>query len=100
MEFFQNLYPKNEIRSLIKSLKHFQDILGEFQDLEVQEITLKKFSEEMMNEGVPADTFLAMGVLIQTIDKCRQQAREAFQEKFDTFDQPDIQDAFHSLFGC
>ncbi|CCE23025.1 CHAD domain containing protein [Methylotuvimicrobium alcaliphilum 20Z] len=100
MEFFQNLYPKSEIKSLIKSLKHFQDILGEFQDLEVQEITLKKFSEEMMNEGVPADTFLAMGVLIQTIDKRRQQAREAFQEKFDAFDQPDIQDAFHSLFGC
>lgn len=98
MEFFQSLYPKEQIKSLIKSLKHFQDILGEYQDLEVQETTLKKFSEEMLNEQISANTFLAMGVLIQTIDKRRCQAREAFQDKFDAFDQPGIKDAFHSLF--
>lgn len=98
MEFFQNMYPDKKIASLIKSLKHFQDILGEFQDLEVQESTLKKFSEEMMNESISANTFLAMGVLIQTIDKRRLRVRSAFKAKFDEFNQNDIHQAFHALF--
>ena len=98
MEFFQSLYPEKKIKPLIKSLKDFQEILGNFQDLEVQEQTLKKFSEEMMANQIPANTFLAMGVLIQNLDNRRCQTRKAFSSKFDTFKQTENQSAFKSLF--
>ncbi|GAB4259765.1 MAG: CHAD domain-containing protein [Methylomicrobium sp.] len=98
MEFFQSLYPEKKIKFLIKHLKDFQDILGEFQDLEVQEETLKKFSEEMRDEPIATDTFLAMGVLIQTVDQRRREVRATFAEKFADFDTPAIRQAFFELF--
>lgn len=98
MEFFQSLYPEKKIKPLIKSLKVFQEILGEFQDLEVQEQTLKKFSEEMIENQIPANTLLAMGVLIQNLDHRRCQARKAFASKFDAFKQQENQIAFEALF--
>lgn len=98
MEFFQSLYPEKKIKPLIKSLKNFQEILGDHQDLEVQEHTLKKFSEEMMNNHIPANTFLAMGVLIQNLDNLRRQARQAFASKFAAFKEAENQAAFAALF--
>ena len=98
MEFFQNLYPEKKIKPLIKRLKDFQEILGNYQDLEVQEQTLKKFSEEMMKNQIPPNTFLAMGVLIQNLDNRRREARKSFASKFETFKQVDNQTAFEALF--
>lgn len=100
MEFFQSLYPETEIKKLIKTLKTFQDVLGNFQDYEIQELTLKQFSDEMMKQNVPAATFLAMGVLIQNLDKRRLGARNQFSERFKLFKQAENQDAFKSLFAC
>jgi len=37
-----------------------QEVLGNFQDYAVQENTLKKFGEEMLNNNVHANTLLAM----------------------------------------
>jgi CHAD domain-containing protein len=48
MEFFQSLYSKEDMTALLKTLKGFQTVLGDFQDYEIQEGTIKQFSEEMM----------------------------------------------------
>ena len=98
MEFFQTLYPSEKIRRQIRNLKIFQEILGEFQDLEVQEKTLKKYSEEMMKGQFPTNTLLAMGVLIQNLDNRRCLARKAFASKFEEFTQKKNQNAFLTLF--
>ena len=98
MEFFQSLYPEKKIKPLIKSLKDFQEILGDYQDTEVQEQTLKRFSEEMMDNQIPANTFLAMGVLIQNLVHRRDRARKAFASKFEAFKQAENQTAFEGLF--
>lgn len=99
MEFFQSLYPEQPMRELLKNLKDFQDILGSFQDCEVQELTLKHFSEEMMEARIQANTFLAMGVLIQVIDSQKTKARQAFAEKFAEFKQPKYRKLFEALFA-
>ncbi|PPC89775.1 MAG: metal-chelation protein CHAD [Methylobacter sp.] len=99
MEFFQSLYPEQPVRELLKSLKEFQDILGSFQDCEVQEQTLKLFSEEMMAAHIQANTFLAMGVLIQVVDSRKSKARQAFAEKFAEFKQPKYRKLFEALFA-
>ena len=85
MEFFQSLYPENQIKHFIKNLKGLQEVLGDFQDHATQERTLKLISEEMLKHHIPANTLLAMGVLIQNLDTLRANARKDFSAKFATF---------------
>lgn len=99
MEFFQSLYPEQQIKHLIKNLKELQEVLGNFQDYAVQENNLKLFSEEMMRlTSSPANTFLAIGVLIQNLDTHRCAARKDFASRFDDFKQKENRAAFKLLF--
>jgi len=97
MEFFQSLYPENTVKHFIKNLKGLQEVLGDFQDYAVQESTLKIFSEEMLNKNVSANTFLAMGVLIQNLDGLKEKARKDFSDKFQNFSLIDNQLEFQRL---
>jgi CHAD domain-containing protein len=99
MEFFQSLYAEEHIKHLIKNLKGLQEVLGDFQDYAVQEENLKLFSEEMMELKTPANTFLAMGVLIQDLDAHRCKAREEFASKFEVFKQEENRLTFKMLFA-
>jgi CHAD domain-containing protein len=97
MEFFQSLYPENQIKIFIKNLKGLQEVLGDFQDYAVQEETLKLFSEEMLNHNIHANTLLAMGVLIQNLDTLRKDVRKDFSSKFLTFRSEENHSAFKFL---
>ncbi len=99
MEFFQSLYPEKKVDLLIKELKKFQTILGDFQDYEVQEQTLKKFADEMMAEQSSADTFIAMGVLVQNLHEQKLRARQAFASCFERFKQAENQAVSEALFA-
>jgi len=98
IEFFHYLYPEKEIKSLIKSLKDLQEVLGDFQDYDVQKSKLKLFSNEMLADNIPANTFLAMGVLIQNLeaDKCR--VRKCFESRFAAYKQTTKQIALDEMF--
>ncbi|MSP27885.1 MAG: CHAD domain-containing protein [Methylococcales bacterium] len=98
MEFLQSLYEKNAIKALIKSLKGLQEVLGDFQDCEVQEYNLKLFSEEMQTLNTPTETFLAMGSLIQSLDTHRREIRSHFSLKFAEFKQEETLATFNLLF--
>ncbi|MGR8929806.1 MAG: CHAD domain-containing protein [Gammaproteobacteria bacterium] len=99
MEFFQSLYPEKEISGLIKALKHFQNILGNYQDYEVQEQTLKKFAVEMAEEQISVETFISMGVLVQNLQLKREQMRQNFAGSFAQFKQPANEAVFNALFA-
>ncbi|WP_333873969.1 CHAD domain-containing protein [Methylobacter sp.] len=99
MEFFQSLYPEQQIKYLIKNLKGLQEVLGDFQDYAVQEHNLKLFSEEMMALNTHANTFLAMGVLVQDLDAHRCRAREDFASRFEDFKQEENRSVFKLLFA-
>jgi CHAD domain-containing protein len=100
MEFFQSLYPENQIKHFIKNLKGLQEVLGNFQDLSVQENTLKLFSEEMLKNHIHANTLLAMGVLIQNLGSLRGNTRKDFSAKFATFKHEENQSAFKALLAA
>ncbi len=100
MEFFQSLYPPGRIRRLINVLKRLQNNLGDFQDFEVQVQTLRRFSRQMVDEGMaPAATLLAMGMLIERLERHQQQAREEFSRRFGAFSLPENQARFTAMFA-
>lgn len=100
MEFFQSLYPAGDIKSLIRVLKALQDNLGNFQDFEVQVMTLKQFSHQMMEEGAVApETLMAMGMLVENLERRQQQARKEFAERFGGFAEAENRKHFRGLFA-
>ncbi|MDP2902277.1 MAG: hypothetical protein Q8N96_04115, partial [Methylovulum sp.] len=56
-------------------------------------------SEEMVAHHIPANTLLAMGVLIQNLDLNRCRVRNEFNEKYAAFKQTENQATFKTLFA-
>jgi len=102
MEFFQSLFPPRRIKSPIRALKALQDNLGDYQDCTVQIATLKQFSHQMAAEGdAPPDTLLAMGMLIDELERRQEAAHEEFADRFGKFDSSSNHDHYQGLFtGC
>lgn len=100
MEFFQSLFAAKKIKALIKTLKVLQENLGDFQDYEVQVLTLKQFSQRMVAEAAaPTETLLAMGMLIEGLERRQQQARDEFSDRFNQFALANNRMRFHTLFA-
>jgi CHAD domain-containing protein len=83
----------------VGALKGLQDVLGRFQDSEVQRRALREFSDEMMMEGTPAETMLAMSELIGHFDAEQNRARREFDVAFARFARPSSQRLMHELGG-
>jgi len=99
LEFFQSLYPPRRFRALVKSLKAFQNVLGEFQDTEVQSLAILELGRKMAAAGVaPTETQMAMGMVAESILLRQGAAREAFYDRFDAFARPEVKASFANLF--
>lgn len=71
---------------MLKSLKRLQNILGDFQDGEVQSEALRVFAQEMLDQGPPpAATLLAMGELSARFAEQQRLARQALTEALPGF---------------
>ena len=99
LEVFNSLYPPEEMRPLIQSLKKLQTNLGNFNDCEVQRFTLQRFANEMYQEGVAsADSLLAMGRLMDHLLRQQLDERRRFQACFASFSLPDNRKRYRRLF--
>jgi CHAD domain-containing protein len=99
LEFFNSLYPPEEMRLLIRSLKQLQTNLGNFNDCEVQRLTLQRFANEMHREGLAsADNLLAMGRLMDHLSRQQLDERRRFQTCFTSFSLPDNRKRYRRLF--
>ena len=98
MEFFQSLYPADDIKGLIKQTKVLLDNLGRFQDLAVQAEHLRETAAAMQREGAaPLGTLLAMGALVSQMLEGQQRARREFARIFAGFDSADNIAGFERL---
>ena len=83
---------------MIKKLKTIQDVLGGFNDMEVQQAGLRTFSSKLVEEGPPEpETLLALGRLDGIMAAQQEAHRQAWCERFQAFDRDDIDAAFRSL---
>ena len=99
LEFFRSLYSAEGITPLIKDLKRLQDNLGDFNDLEVQQIKLGEYANSMVEENLaPASTLMAMGRLVGTLAERQSEERNDFKDHFARFSSQQNRRRFRKLF--
>lgn len=76
LEMFRPLCDPPTFKAVTADFKGLQDVLGEFQDGEVQAAALREFAEEMLQErSASASTLLSMGELAAQFDERQRAAR-------------------------
>jgi len=99
LEFFRSLYDEAEIGKLVKALKHLQDNLGDFNDLEIQQVSLQRFAHEMFQEGLATgETLMALGRLVDRLETRQEAERQRFQQEFSKFASKKNRARFRALF--
>jgi CHAD domain-containing protein len=85
LELFGGLWPAGTVKPMVRRLKGLQDVLGRFQDREVQSDWLQALAPELA--GVPggADALLSLGVLVDRLEGEQREARASFAESFAQF---------------
>ena len=85
LEFFASLYPSEIVKPMVATLKGLQDVLGRFQDREVQADALRGLGDEIAALDGGAAALMAMGVLVQRLADEQAQARAQFDGRFERF---------------
>jgi CHAD domain-containing protein len=89
LEFFASLYPAAVVKPMVATLKALQDVLGRFQDREVQADLLRALGDEVAVQEGGAAALMAMGVLVQRLAGEQAQARAEFAASFAEFSAKD-----------
>lgn len=101
LEFFTSLFPKNEMKTLVKQLKRLQDNLGEYNDLHVQTEELSRF---LHNRDPAAENntvvAAALGGLIALLHEQQQRIRGEFGRRFEEFSAPESVATYEKLFSA
>jgi CHAD domain-containing protein len=85
LEFFASLYPSDVVKPMVSTLKGLQDVLGRFQDREVQADALRALGDDIAAIEGGAAALMAMGVLVERLTAEQEQARAHFDERFAQF---------------
>ena len=101
LEFFTSLFPQEEMKSIIKHLKVLQDTLGDFNDLYVQQESLKEFlsSTNIGYDQSKQKTMAAAGGLISVLYQQQMGVRKKFKKNFNEFSDKETSTLFKMLFA-
>jgi CHAD domain-containing protein len=85
LEFFAPVYPAS---TSLAELKRLQEVLGEFQDTQVQIDEIRAQAAAMLADRahpMPASVFLALGEVIGDLHRRQRAAREDFSRRYEKF---------------
>jgi len=100
IEFVRDLYPKDDVKPMLRVLKDLQEVLGDVQDLEVQTEALKRFGRDMAEDGSGTpDTLMAIGGWAEDLERQRLAARDRFHAAFDAFAEAETVKRFRATFA-
>lgn len=100
MEFFIPLFPKKQIKGLIKELKILQDNLGRFNDYSVQQESLTAFLHDNPVQGAASlKVAEAIGALTAMLNLRQQKERHLVMDNFSRFDSEQTRQLFHQTFS-
>ncbi len=100
MEFFESLFEKELITQAIKLIKNIQTILGNFQDLSVQQQKIVHFADEMVKESKHIQTrpLISIGKLVSDLEREQKSYKELFLSSFEEFKKLQNREIFEKLF--
>jgi CHAD domain-containing protein len=100
MEFFAPLFPKDDMKKLLKALKSLQDNLGNFNDYSVQQIFLRRILREKMSafHGAELKVAESVGALTAMLYRLQNNERGQVMENFALFDSLETRTIFTQLF--
>jgi CHAD domain-containing protein len=100
LEFFESLFPPDEIKAVIRHLKQLQDNLGDYNDMHVQQERLKGYIPMMdPSESEGRDSIAAAGGLISELYLKQKELRAEFHARFEEFSGGDMKALFEKLFS-
>jgi CHAD domain-containing protein len=85
LELFGSLWPSATVGPLVSTLKALQDVLGRFQDDEVQATFLRSLGPELARTRGGPDALVAVGTLVHRLADDQAAARRAFAARFEPF---------------
>jgi phosphohistidine phosphatase SixA len=86
LEFFRSLFDPKELGLLVKELKRLQDHLGTFNDLQVQQLAMRRFAKHMRKAGIDtAGSQEAIEVLVERSGARQAKERRRFDKRFSRF---------------
>jgi CHAD domain-containing protein len=85
LECFADLFPAGGRKAFVRRLKKLQDLLGEHQDSEVQAVELRAAAARLPPD-TDALTYIAVGRLVEHLERTRQAARDGFAARFEEYD--------------
>jgi CHAD domain-containing protein len=102
LDLFGFVLDPAHVAPIIRELKALQDVLGAFQDSQVQRDALATIAAQMVAEQdpdhqVPVDTLLALGELATHLEQDQRGAREAFDARFARFVRPVVRRHLRAL---
>jgi CHAD domain-containing protein len=99
LEFFSSLYPKKEMKQLIRQLKILQNNLGLFNDLSVQQDMLNSYLAGLKpGSGRAKKMSAAIGGLLTNLHHEQQQVRAEFKAVFREFSAQENISLYRQLF--
>ncbi|MCP4338978.1 MAG: CHAD domain-containing protein [Desulfobulbaceae bacterium] len=100
MEFFSPLFPEDQIKMLIKSLKLLQDNLGNFNDYSVQQTFLRQVLSEKMTDfgGWELKVAESVGALTAMLNRLQLKERRQVMKNFARFDSFETREILKKLF--
>lgn len=100
LEFFESLFPADEMKEVIGHLKRLQDNLGDYNDMHVQQERLKGYISKLdpaAEEG--RDGIAAAGGLISELYLKQREIRSEFHGRFEEFSGGEMKSLFDNLFS-
>ncbi|MEU4559540.1 CHAD domain-containing protein [Actinoplanes sp. NPDC023936] len=88
LELFAPVSDDTAGKRVVADLKELQNVLGRFQDSDVQQQTLYGFAEQMRAAHAPTRALLAMGELVAHLGVDQRRARADFDRAFARFSRP------------
>lgn len=100
LEFFSSLFPDNEMSIIIKQLKKLQDNLGDFNDLYIQQQSLKNMVKEFDESNSEIkQVSISIGGLITVLHQKQKEVKNRFSKSFSEFDSKKNEKLFFNLFA-
>ncbi|MGH9139150.1 MAG: CHAD domain-containing protein [Acidimicrobiales bacterium] len=98
LEHFGPLWPPEAVKPLVSALKGLQDVLGRFQDRQVQADYLRGHAVQLVSEPGGTDALLALGLVLDRLADDQARAREAFATRFARFAAKDVTRSVQAIF--